>query len=153
MRCTTGRGDLTRIKPVLHGSIGGWRVGSDWVRRFSNLTGRVTSFSNLAGRVGSGRVGPWGSPSRHFQNYYEKQIRQGRKYTYLVEYSRKSKFNLMSVCTEAWHIPCNRSRTRELGFDPISSELFSLRARLNGGKNEKKKRKAESTNSRVSWVR
>ena len=59
------------MKPVSHGPLGRWRIGSGWVRSLRNVavrvgsgeeivkshgSGRVSSFSNLAGRVGSGRV-------------------------------------------------------------------------------------------------
>ena len=49
--------DLTRIKPVSHGSIGVWRVGSGQeVFEIPRVgSGRFNAFSNLAGRVGSGQ--------------------------------------------------------------------------------------------------
>ena len=61
------------MKPVSHGSIGRWRVGSGQVRRFEISrvgSGRVRRFS---GEVGSGQQsfksrGPGGFEPRGFQN-------------------------------------------------------------------------------------
>ena len=55
-----GRGDPTRMKPVSHGLIGRWRVGSGrlgsgdfYISRVGS--GRVNSFLYLTGGVGSGQ--------------------------------------------------------------------------------------------------
>ena len=42
-----GQGDPTRMKPVSHGSIGRWRVGSG--KDISNRTGRVNRLSKSRG--------------------------------------------------------------------------------------------------------
>ena len=54
----TGPVDLTRVKPVSHGSIGMCRVAPGRVNSFSNITGRVGSGQEVfkISRVRSGRV-------------------------------------------------------------------------------------------------
>ena len=50
-----GQVDPTRMKPVSHGSIGRWWVGSGQDVLKSCGSGRVKRFSNFTGRVGSDR--------------------------------------------------------------------------------------------------
>ena len=52
-----------------------------------------------------------------FRKYCEKSNstkKKKKKYMYFVQFNRKLKFNLGSWCTQTWHVPCNRSRPREL---------------------------------------